>query len=270
MSSDNENMLQIKQIEDFVKKICGDRPPSHNHLHMFKVRDNAKTILSWMITLYYVFVIALSSTMYVFKFISLFSSFVLECILLCFLVRNRDALKFMVELAALLHNVTDHKYVDENPDLTRNLSSFLTQLTSNPEYKRIVHNTVFEYLFNPKMIIDIIERISFSRQKKYGTSKFYSTLGLWGVLVRHIVSDADKLEAIGKKGIERCKEYTIEHFMTEKIYYTPEMVNKNIVKHYHEKLKLIASSEYMKTLPGWVYAQMLDREMNQIISALST
>lgn len=259
----------IQSIEQFVKTTCGDRPPTHNHLHMYKVRDNARWIFTWTIIYYYLMVGIIALILNGFGLISLSTSLILETICCTFIAFNEDALIFMVTTVTLLHDVADHKYVEEDSSLTAKLNDFLSKFTLNFDNQSIVSGTVFYYLFNPVMIINIIERISFSRQKKYGTSKWNSTLGIWGVLVRNIVSDADKFEAIGIEGLDRCKDYTIESFVDKKIEFTTKMVKDNVVQHYHDKLKLLASSEYMKTLPGWIYAQKLNRDMQSYISSFT-
>lgn len=257
----------IKTVENFVKNICGDRPASHNHLHMLKVRDNSSSILSWIIIQYYLTVVLITSIMYGLNIITLFGAFIFETIFCLIIMINVDALKFMVEIVALLHDVIDHKYVEDDPTLTTQLNSFLLKLTSNPLYQLLVKGTVFYHLFNPDTIVKIIDRISFSRQAKYGTQNWYATLGIWGVLIRDIVSDGDKLEAIGKNGIDRCRDFTIESFEKQQIEFTDEKVRWKIVHHYHEKLKLIASYGYMRTLPGLIRAQILDSEMQSCIKS---
>jgi len=255
----------VTSVEKFVTSICGDRPASHNHLHMFKVRDNAISILSWMIVQYYLIVALVTSILYGLCMITLLEAFIFATICCFIIMINVDSLKFMVEIVALLHDVADHKYVEDDPSLITQLNNFLLKLTSNTSYKLLVKGTVFYHLFTPDTIIKIIDRISFSRQAKYGTQNWYASLGIWGVLIRDIVSDGDKLEAIGKNGINRCRDFTMELFEKQKIEYTNEMVESNIIKHYHEKLKLIASYGYMRTLPGFIRAQILDRDMQECI-----
>ena len=53
-------------------------------------------------------------------------------------------------------------------------------------------------------ILAIIERIAFSREKAWGRNDWLAVLGIDGVIVRNIVSDADKLDAINA---HRCYMY---------------------------------------------------------------
>lgn len=267
----NANSLNaIEMIENFVTDRCSGRKPSHNHIHMFKVRNNSIEIVKWLTPIFYFTLFMLSYIFYRLHITNLFVAFIFNIIGLALIDFNKESLLFMVSTVALLHDVADHKYVEEDSSLLADLNSFLVKLTTNSKYKSIVAGTLFEYLFNPDMIIKIIERISYSRQVKYGTKTWYSTLGIWGVLVRHIVSDADKLEAIGKDGIDRCKDYTIENYEKNQIEYTQIMLNEDIIKHYNIKLKHMASFTFMKTIPGWFKAQRLDKDMRVYINSFKT
>jgi HD superfamily phosphodiesterase len=91
----------------------------------------------------------------------------------------------LVIICAWLHDVDDHKYGNENKEV---LDQFLSENFNEQK----------------TMILAIIERVSFSREKKYGQLDWLTTLGKDGIIVRLIVSDADKLDAIN---IERCYHY---------------------------------------------------------------
>ena len=49
--------------------------------------------------------------------------------------------------------------------------------------------------------------ISFSKENKQGMRHYSDSLGPNWTLVRDVVSDADKLEAIGESGLVRCWEF---------------------------------------------------------------
>ena len=75
--------------------------------------------------------------------------------------------------------------------------------------------------------------------------------GIWRDIVKHyeilrnIVSDADKIEALGEVGLERCFIYTRE----KNDSYTDEEVLADVRKHCEEKL-LILRDKYIRTDPG--------------------
>lgn len=89
-----------------------------------------------------------------------------------------------------------------------------------------------------------------------------------GQLVRDIVSDADKIEAIGLRGVERCWQYS-EELWEKKIHSEglsddetakSKWIKARVVEHYHEKLKILGS-EYIKTESGKNLAVELNSEM---------
>jgi HD superfamily phosphodiesterase len=94
---------------------------------------------------------------------------------------------FIVIASSLLHDVADHKYITDINAKLQEVKQFLQQVTTKE---------------NTDIIMDIIDNISFSKEKN-GTLK---DLGKYQIL-RDIVSDADKLEALGERGILRCYAY---------------------------------------------------------------
>ena len=75
-------------------------------------------------------------------------------------------------------------------------------------------------------------------------------------LIRDIVSDADKLDAIGYAGIERCRDFSK--------YRSPnascEEIEENVVEHMHDKLlKLL--DQYIRTDSAKTIGKPLQKEM---------
>jgi HD superfamily phosphodiesterase len=103
-----------------------------------------------------------------------------------------------------------------------------------------------------QLIMDIIERISYSREKTFGDSDWLATLGETGIIVRNIVSDADKLEAIGEIGIRRCEQYSR--------HVSPHNVWARVRQHADEKL-LHLRDHYIRTRAGKQLAAPLHDEM---------
>ncbi|VBB18836.1 metal dependent phosphohydrolase, partial [Yasminevirus sp. GU-2018] len=267
ISLDQISQSCVEETEQFVIRTCGSRPSSHNHLHMQKVRDNAVWILSALVSscffgLTLMFLIAQRYSSYPYIILPLYVCTVYVC------KQWVVTLNLLVQIVALLHDVADHKYVEEDITLLPNLDRFIEGITSNEEYERVFMYSPFGHLFRHIQIKNIIDRISFSRQKKYGTYDWVVTLGYAGVLVRNIVSDADKFEAIGQAGIDRCVEYTQEVYDRTGVTKTRTQLLDDVEKHYHEKLKLLASMKYMKTGPGLLYAQRLDSEMLNYLRTL--
>ena len=143
---------------------------------------------------------------------------------------------------AWLHDVSDHKY-DHDGSLDSKLDEF-----------------GFVNIPNFAQIKQVIKLISFSSENKAllaGTPIDYETvLGTHYSTVRHIVSDADKLEAIGLVGISRCKEYAL--------HCNPKITDGELVRdiyiHANEKL-LRLKDEFIRTETGKRMAITLHQEM---------
>lgn len=261
-----------KDLEIFVKTTCGDRPPSHNDGHMRKVKNNSLWIVYSMLALKYLGAMLL---LLCFKYglaedsdhaglARLLWPGLSFAILLALTVSIRPLdLILVVKTVSWLHDVADHKYCKEDPSLKAKVEAFLDKFTHT--HRHLIRSDKYRQIWSKEKILQIIERISFSRQKNLGTKDWMETLGEQGLLVRNIVSDADKWEAIGEFGIKRCLEYQVEDMERKNQHAGPVKVHKAMVEHYHEKLKLLASQEFMFTLPGLIWAKWLDREMQGAI-----
>jgi len=146
-------------------------------------------------------------------------------------------------VVAWLHDVADHKY-DHDGKLKENMHQFITKIVDNPT-----------------LIIDIIERISYSKEVKIGTDDWETVLGKYGCLIRNIVSDADKLEALGINGFNRCVEYTKYNYIKKFDHEIPrDVLKKNVLDHANEKL-LKLKDFYIKTESGKKMAEKLHQEL---------
>ena len=143
------------------------------------------------------------------------------------------------EWVAELHDVADHKY-DKDGSLSEAVADFVQE------------NRPTDYV----MILKTIEYISFSKEKKKGKRYFEQILGPEWTLVRDIVSDADKLEALGTIGIERCHKYTSETHPGA----SEEEIIRIMHEHAEDKLYKLAT-EYIMTAPGREMALPLHDEM---------
>ena len=68
--------------------------------------------------------------------------------------------------------------------------------------------------------------------------------------MRNVVSDSDKLEALGVVGLERCRHYQLE--LEPEL--APPALYGNVVQHCRDKLFRL-SDEYMRTPAGMKAAQ---------------
>ena len=141
----------------------------------------------------------------------------------------------IIIICAWLHDVNDHKYYYEKNE--QKLNDFLEKY-----FKK-----------NKNLIINITERVSFSREEKCGTEDWLEKLGKRGILMRNVVSDADKIDALD---IWRCKSYNEETYPDMK----EEQTIKNVIQHCDDKL-LRLKDEFIITNTGKKIAVPLHKEL---------
>jgi hypothetical protein len=263
--SSTDIVKALNSVQNFVIEICKDRKPSHNDQHMRNVKNTA-LFLIFTYLIFYSILIAIPLNYIIYQAFSrgLFTMFPWIYVIIHFIIKfnqycKPNSLIFLIEVVAWMHDVADHKYVEEDPTLTEKMDKFLDTFTNDFYNKRIVKDTIYENLFTSFKIKYMIECISFSKQKEKGDADWFRVLGYFGIYIRNIVSDADKLEALGTKGIQRCFDYIKEknNEMTNKIVYL------HVEQHYHEKLKHLATTKYMKTYVGLIYAKFLRWQMRR-------
>lgn len=162
---------------------------------------------------------------------------------------NDINIRLLSIIVAYLHDVADHKY-DKDGSLKSNMYNFLLNLLKDKN--------------QTDLIMDIIDKISYSKQVKASKlmtlDSYFSSLGKEGKLVRDIVSDADKLEALGKIGLERCIEFIKEKYHEENKSDIPlSLLQKKVKEHSDEKL-LLLKDNFIYTNPGKIRALKLHNE----------
>ena len=123
--------------------------------------------------------------------------------------------------AALLHDVRDHKYPHISISLDE-LTQFLIQ---------------FVGFHNMARVMDIIDNVSYSKQVAGKLKKLPEPDARY----RDYVSDADKIEALGSVGIQRC-----ETLVRERNGKVPE----DVVQHCHDKLLRLLPEGFIVTEAG--------------------
>lgn len=125
---------------------------------------------------------------------------------------TRDEEFEILVAAALVHDLFDHKY--QNTE--NNCLDVLTHCGS-PEQQN--------------MVMGICQNISWSKEQA-GKNKPLTAPREW---MRLTIQDADWLDALGERGLQRCIDYT-----TKKLKITdPKAVSEHVCKHIREKLLLI-------------------------------
>ena len=162
----------------------------------------------------------------------------------------------LITSVALLHDVSDHKY---DPDGI---------------YKESMKLILKDFFCDTdiELIINIIDRVSFSKENKAKqTGKkldWYDVLGVIGCMVRSIVSDADKIEAIGLIGVERCMIYSKHKRMTQGKSIADKLIVEDLIVHCKEKLFRL-KDEFMQTMPGKEMAEPFHNEMIEKVKELA-
>jgi HD superfamily phosphodiesterase len=146
--------------------------------------------------------------------------------------------------AAWLHDIADHKY-DHDGTLEQRLDEFGT--ANIPNYTEIKQ---------------VIKYVSYSTEEKAIASgtplNFKQILGDYYSNIRDIVSDADKLESIGVKGMERSLTYNTDTNPT----FTRAQVIAEVRKIYNEKLVRLAT-QFIKTPTARAIATQRHKEMEE-------
>jgi len=159
-----------------------------------------------------------------------------------------------IETAALFHDLWDHKYIDKN---TEQYAIKKNKLSCGLKCRFFSEHDI-------KDIEIIIDNISLTREMNL--RKKNQTLNLKHLqLIRDIVSDADKLEMLGSKGIVRIIDYQMYKFPKTKSYELKKIV-KTV---YNEKISKLLSENYIKTEPGKEMAIPLMREIDNYIKMIN-
>lgn len=147
-----------------------------------------------------------------------------------------------------LHDVADKKY-DHDGKLGILLKEFVLSIFDK----------------DADLILDTIIRTSYSNEINMAKIDWHDKLGPDGVILRNIVSDADKIEALGYIGVVRCMTFTIETFKKNGMELIFDKVIKTVKEHADDKLLRLLDN-YIKTDYGKELAKPLHIEMIAILN----
>ncbi|KAG1872287.1 hypothetical protein F4604DRAFT_1654560 [Suillus subluteus] len=191
----------LQAAENLMNEVMARYDPSHDAFHVQRVRQTALSIAR-----------ALSA-------------------------QQPDLL--VVELAALLHDVLDKKYVSEAEaaDPYGYFLPFFQSLSSEHGLDLISDGRA-------RRIVKVIENVSWTTEKELrSTGKIEEWHRVCVEL--HCVQDADRLDAIGAFGIMRCAAYSAA--VNRPLHAPPGRLD-TAVQHFYDKLLHI--QERLKTEPG--------------------
>ncbi|EPQ52621.1 hypothetical protein GLOTRDRAFT_95501 [Gloeophyllum trabeum ATCC 11539] len=165
-----------------------------------------------------------------------------------------------VELAALLHDVLDKKYVSAE-EAADPYSYFL------PFFRTWAQASQIDFVSDgrAKEIAKIVDNVSWSTEKKRRQT------GEWGTwhdecLELHCVQDADRLDAIGAFGIMRCSAFSAATNRALHIPVGAPGFEESAIQHFHDKLLHIR--ERLKTEPGRQLGQNRHQLMLDFLEAV--
>jgi len=151
------------------------------------------------------------------------------------IARHEDADIFIVELAALLHDIGDYKFFegDEKAGVVK-VKEWLSSLEISPSLS--------------DKIVEITSRVSFMHSlpdKSKGKSKKNSTIPIFSKELM-AVTDADRLDAIGAIGIARA--FTYGGFFNRLIYDPATKPSKSITKEEYKTTKAPSINHFYEKL----------------------
>jgi len=157
----------------------------------------------------------------------------------------------IVVAAAQFHDIADHKYCVDPKEEFALMSQELSIMGFTDD--------------EISSVILICDSVSYSKETRHGIdySIFDKSSPKYGRLIRDIVSDADKLEAIGMVGIKRCWMYSKEknNLMDE------TNVQNEVTKHLKNRL-LGLYPGYFRTEVGLRMAKPLHDELVEYIGGI--
>jgi uncharacterized protein len=205
MYPNTEEAALVKAVEQLMIDVMARYDPSHDAYHVQRVRKTALAIAS-----------RVTSS-----------------------ICQPDLL--VVEIAALLHDVLDKKYVtvEQAQDPYAYFLPFFTK-HATPGLDLVADGRA-------KIISEVVTNVSWTNETKL------RKLGQWGdwhqsCVELHCVQDADRLDAIGAFGVLRCAAYNsaVNHPL-----HTPDddpARPSSAIQHFHDKLVHI--KDRLKTKPG--------------------
>ncbi|KAJ6576724.1 hypothetical protein DFH09DRAFT_1361602 [Mycena vulgaris] len=156
----------------------------------------------------------------------------------------------VVELAALLHDVLDKKYVsaEQAADPYAFFLPFFTSMAAKHQLDLVQDGRA-------RQIAQIVDNVSWTTEIKLRKNNLWS----WqqNCVELHCVQDADRLDAIGAFGIMRCSAYSAAVNRPLHVPADDPRVKDSAIQHFYDKLVLIR--DRLKTEQGKVLGEKRHR-----------
>lgn len=163
-------------------------------------------------------------------------------------IKISERYKSIVLASALLHDAYDHNYVKEK-DMNKMINKIKKDLISIGFTEK-----------DCSAIFKIIDNISYSKERKLRLKGKKIVLG--GLQkYRNIVSDADKIEALGTDGVVRMIHYLCHKNPKASV----EDHIKHIRDHCDEKLYILIKKRYIRTIPGREIANKKLKKLKAVV-----
>lgn len=143
--------------------------------------------------------------------------------------------KKFLTVIAMLHDVCDHKYGDASIPLSE-LVGFIRDVVYTEDSEKA------------ELAINIIDNTSYSKQAAGKTIDYETSLSKEQLLCLNVLRDADRIEAIGAVGIERCRQFTIDR--NPDIADDANAVTMIVLQHCHDKLLRLYNDGFISTSAG--------------------
>ncbi|KAH8099977.1 hypothetical protein BXZ70DRAFT_197627 [Cristinia sonorae] len=147
-----------------------------------------------------------------------------------------------IEVAALLHDVLDKKYVsaEQAADPYAFFLPFFQSCAAQGGVDLVADGRAHD-------VAKIVDNVSWSTEKKLRTSGLITP---WHkeCIELHCVQDADRLDAIGAFGIMRCAAFSTVSSRPLHAPFGDSAQDSSAIQHFHDKLLHIR--DHLKTAPG--------------------
>ncbi|KAH8831433.1 hypothetical protein DL96DRAFT_830548 [Flagelloscypha sp. PMI_526] len=176
---------------------------------------------------------------------------------------------FVVEMASLLHDILDRKYLPKGQPTPETYAFF------EPFFRKVEEETGMEFISSGQasLIARVVDNVSWTNETKLKTN------GLWtewhdSCLELHCVQDADRLDSIGAFGIMRVSAYSAKvnralHIpMSDRsgIPREPGMEHESAIDHFD--YKLLHVKERLKTSMGKKLGEKRHATMLEFLKAI--